>query len=388
MEVSETNELKVPERNNRNPIRILASTVLKYLVMYILIPLSFFPFLLSYFSINDGAPQFAVKFDAWFWTLVVYLFYKKLLDSVFYANGISVKKEWINYLTLKKLKIRYYKKIMRYLEMLDLFSKYFLIFFDNVLEIIRRVYPVFLVVIFLFVWFLVCAGIWLPYHEKIFGLSIGKSLSSLISVPNFSLDLINVLFFFFVPFIIATFTLFILIIIITFTVFTPIRFIFPTKNGIIDASDIPISFIEDAIEKLEVFDFSCSLEKKRDKKKQIIDSISYASEHFINVNKPSQAVYSTNICYILAIDQFNKSVLKDILFRTNGLYQKIEKLCVKINNMNTPEEQNEILRDLNMYLKVIEDRDLSEIDLVEYEIKKSDLTSSVLKAAAFLYKIL
>lgn len=356
--------------------------------MYILIPLSFFPFLLSYFSINDGAPQFAVKFDAWFWTLVVYLFYKKLLDSVFYANGISVKKEWINYLTLKKLKIRYYKKIMRYLEMLDLFSKYFLIFFDNVLEIIRRVYPVFLVVIFLFVWFLVCAGIWLPYHEKIFGLSIGKSLSSLISVPNFSLDLINVLFFFFVPFIIATFTLFILIIIITFTVFTPIRFIFPTKNGIIDASDIPISFIEDAIEKLEVFDFSCSLEKKRDKKKQIIDSISYASEHFINVNKPSQAVYSTNICYILAIDQFNKSVLKDILFRTNGLYQKIEKLCVKINNMNTPEEQNEILRDLNMYLKVIEDRDLSEIDLVEYEIKKSDLTSSVLKAAAFLYKIL
>lgn len=98
-------------------------------------------------------------------------------------------------------------------------------------------------------------------------------------------------------------------------------------------------------------------------------------------------INSTNICFILIIDQFNKSVQKDILFRTNGLYQKIEELCVKINNMNSPDEQNEIVHDLKMYLKVIEDRDLSKIPPVEFEIKKLDLTSFIIKTISFLNKI-
>lgn len=265
--MSESNELEVPERNNRNPTYILVSTVLKYLTMYILIPLLFFPFLLSYFSISvPGAPQFVVKLSPWFWTLVIYIFYKKLLDLVFYANRISIKKEWINYLTLKKLKIGYYKKIMHYLEILNLFLRYFFIFFDNALEIIRRGYHIFLVASFIFIWFLVCAGVWLPYQEKIFGFSVGKSLSSLISFPDFSSDLINVFVFFLFSTIFAASTLFIFMIIIAFSIPILINCIFPMSKGIIDASDVPISFLKDAVEKLEEFDFSCNLEKKETKK--------------------------------------------------------------------------------------------------------------------------
>lgn len=56
--------------------------------------------------------------------------------------------------------------------------------------------------------------------------------------------------------------------------------------------------------------------------------------------------------------------------------------------MNSPEKQDKILHDLEICLKAMESRDLSEIDPVEYEIKKSDLTSSVLKVATFISKIL
>jgi hypothetical protein len=159
------------------------------------------------------------------------------------------------------------------------------------------------------------------------------------------------------------------------------------RNGIIDSSDVPISFILDAIEILESFSFSDIFEENLNKKKQIIEGISFALENFIDVTKSDQTIACTNICFILVYDQFNKSVEKDILFRTNGLYQKIEELCIKINYMKNQEEKEQIVHDLKKYLKMIQDRDLSEITPVEYKIEGSGLSSFFIKALGVLNKI-
>ncbi|AYK14786.1 hypothetical protein AOB57_005920 [Methanosarcina flavescens] len=93
---------------------------------------------------------------------------------------------------------------------------------------------------------------------------------------------------------------------------------------------------------MESFNFYWNLARKQDKK-QIVARINYALEHLLKVGDTNKAFYSTNICYILIIDQFNKSVRKDILFRVNGLYKEINKLYFEINNINSPEKQNKIV---------------------------------------------
>jgi hypothetical protein len=159
-------------------------------------------------------------------------------------------------------------------------------------------------------------------------------------------------------------------------------------NGRIDTSDCPISFIKKATEELKSFNFSDNITQKQNKKNQITQLISYASNYYIKVDNKNQAIDFINFCFPLWAGHLSEAAKNDVLFRTNGLYKKIDRLCADINNMNSPEKQNKILHDLEMYLKTIEDRDLSEIDPVEYEIKKSDLTSSILKVASFLTKIL
>ena len=54
--------------------------------------------------------------------------------------------------------------------------------------------------------------------------------------------------------------------------------------------------------------------------------------------------------------------------------------------MNTFDDKVVIIQDLKMYLKVIEDRDLSKIEGVQYTIKKSNLTTFFIKTAVFLLK--
>lgn len=277
---------------------------------------------------------------------------------------------------------------MVFVESLNTLRRLLFTFINYSFKITDRVMSIFFVTFFVLYWFLICVIFWSIYQEKLFGLSIWNSISSLNYSPGLSSELINIIFFLSISAIITAISLFTFIIILALSLPIPIKCIFPTRNGKIDASDVPISFIKDAIENLETFNFSCSLPKNQDKKKQIIAQINYASEHFLKVDNSNKAFDTTNICYILIVDQFNKSVKKDILFRANGLYREIDKLCVEINNMSSPEEQNKIVHDLKMYLKVIEDRDLSKIEPVEFEIKKSDFTSFVIQTISFLNKIL
>jgi len=59
--------------------------------------------------------------------------------------------------------------------------------------------------------------------------------------------------------------------------------------------------------------------------------------------------------------------------------------------MNNPEEQSKILHELKKYLKVIEDRDLSEIDPIEFKVAYKTITddpkSPILQALSFIKRL-
>lgn len=389
----ETNELEEQARNTRPPkLNKVILIILAYLMLYILIPLLLLPHMLSLFSGSIPFENNLAKSISYFFsgclTFGFYIIYKKFLDSVFYANGISAKKEWLNYLTFKKLKIRYYTKIMRMMNVSFMISRRVFQVLDKVRETMLHGLIAFYTILFIFFCFMLYAIIWLPYQEKISGLSVGKSIFSVISFPDVNRDLINVFVFFLVPVLLTVFTIFLVIIFIELFISFLGRLLFPMKEGFIDLSDVPVSFIKDAIEKLEAFDFSSGLEKKRENKKKIIDMISYASGNFINVDTPSQVIDYANVSFLLIYDQLNGSVVKDIVYRTNGLYKKIEELCVKIYHMNDPEERNDIVHDLKIYVKIIEHRELSKISPVEFEIKMPDNTSLIVQTIAFINKII
>ena len=205
---------------------------------------------------------------------------------------------------------------------------------------------------------------------------------------SFNIDVANLFVFFFYAIFLTSVLLFaIAVSIAMFNAFL-IECIFPVTNGRIDISDCPISFIKKAIEELKNFNFSDNITQKQNKKDQITQLISYASNYYIKVDKNNQNIDFTSFCFPLWAGHLSEAARNDVLFRTNGLYKKIDGLCVEINNMNSPEEQSRIVQDLEIYLKVIENRDLSRIEPVEYEIKTSEFTSSILKAAVFLNKIL
>ena len=58
------------------------------------------------------------------------------------------------------------------------------------------------------------------------------------------------------------------------------------------------------------------------------------------------------------------------------------KTLIKINHMNCLEDKNEIMKDLEIYLKVIESKDLSEIELKKVVTKELTID----KAFPFLFK--
>ena len=176
-----------------------------------------------------------------------------------------------------------------------------------------------------------------------------------------------------------------------FMVFVIVSFlscIFPTENGIFDASDIPISLIKNAIGKLETFEFSDSFAQRQAQKIQIIELMSFTLEYFIKADNGKKVRDFMNVFFALLAGQYSEAAQNDVLFRTNGLYKKMDELCAHINNMNSQEEQSRIVQDLKMYLRVIEDRDLSQIEPVKYEIKEADLTSFAINTVSTLKKIL
>jgi len=200
--------------------------------------------------------------------------------------------------------------------------------------------------------------------------------------------LVHLIAFFIYSLILTSFLLSIVGFLIFLLTYSIIKSLFPVKDNRVDTSDIPISFLENALWELETFDFSDDFFQKQKKKDQITQLISFALDYYIKVDDGNKNPDYTNLCYVLWSGHLSKTAKEDVLFRANGLYKKIDELCAKINIINSEEEKNAIVHDLKIYLRVIKDRDLSKIEPIPYKIKEPNLTTNLIKAFIFLQKII
>lgn len=310
------------------------------------------------------------------------------MSTIFGKLQLNLKKEWIDYLTFKGWKIRYYKNLSLWLSGLNNFCSFFSKVMNYICDIymyLMRMARFFLVVL---AYFLISSVICAKYEKQFFGFDVWKSEILIDSINSFNMELANLIAFFLYSLTLTSFLLLMVGFLFALIAISIIKSLFPVIDMRVDTSDIPLSFMGNAFEELEVFDFTDSPLQKQKRKDQITQLISFALIYFIKVDNGNKEPDYTNFCYILWSGHLSEAVQNDILFRANGLYKKIDELCIKINNMNNEEEKNAIVHELKMYLKVIKNRDLSNIDPVPYKIKKSSLTTLLIKASIFLQKII
>lgn len=160
-----------------------------------------------------------------------------------------------------------------------------------------------------------------------------------------------------------------------------LKYLFSSKKGIFDTSDIPISFIKLAIQQLKTVDFSESFDQIQDKKNKISNFLYYSME-FVKIEKESGHPDYMNFCSQKYRHLRSLPATNDIIFRLNGLYENMNKTLTDINHMNSLEGKNEIMKDLETYLKLIENKDLSTIEPIEFKIEGLTID----KGFSFLFK--
>jgi len=359
--------------------------------MYIIIPILIFDKIICSIILIRILDQItnSIEIRFLFKLVIVYIVYKvyKVTVFIFFDKlRLNLKNEWINYLTSTGRKIEYYEKLLPYINIFNSYNAFYfkyMNYFGELCKFIQK-FSMFLTV-FIF-YFFSCAIICAHYQKSILGFNVWESELLLNYLKSFNFELANLIAFLVYSLMLTSFVLFVLGYFFALISIRLLQCIFPMTNRIADASDVPISFIRKAIEELESFNFSDNFEQKQDKKNQITQFISYALE-FIKVDNGTKDPDYTNFCYILHAGHLSKAVQNDVLFRTNGLYKKIDELCIKINNMNCSEDKIVILQDLKMYLKVIEDRDLGKIEGIPYTIKESNIPTILIKCISIFQKI-
>lgn len=320
---------------------------------------------------------------------IIFVVYKKATSIIFNKLQFNLKNEWIDYLTFKEWKIGYYKQLTLTVTVLNSFCTSFFKLMNYMGEISDILFKVSGTMLIIFFYFLLGSSI----NHRIFGFNLWENKIILNYANNINIDFLDLILSLVFTVGITSIELFLLVILFLYTIIYLIECMFPVvkyhgKIVMVDASDVPISFIKSAIEKLESFDFSGNFVQRQYKKNEITELISLALNYFIKVDNGKEVPDFTNLCHVLLAGHLSQAAREDVLFRTNGLYKKMDEMCAKINNMNSPVDENKIVQDLKMYLKVIEERDLSKIEGVSYEIKKSNLVDFFIRTAVFLQKII
>ena len=129
----------------------------------------------------------------------------------------------------------------------------------------------------IFVYFLFSSVTWADYHKRIFGFNVSESEILRNYANHVNIELLDLASFFIYSLLITSIVLLLLVILFLFILTSLIQCMFPVikcyGRRIIDTSDVPISFLINAIEELESFNFSDSFVQKQYKKNQITELI-------------------------------------------------------------------------------------------------------------------
>lgn len=316
-------------------------------------------------------------FILWFYLLYV----PKILDAI----PLDTRKKWMDYITYKGQKIGFYRSIAIFRPRgKSIFSvQYYLE--SKVVNIIGNYAHQVALFIMLFSLSFFMIFIYTAFAgEKFFKFNVLESQTLLSYLNNHftSFQFGAIIFMdFFVSLITALALIFTISTYIEMMPIVILRYLFSSEKGIVDTSDMPISFINLAIQQLETVDFLESFYQIQHKKNQISNFLNHSLE-FVKVDTDRGYPDYMNFCSHKYCYLLSSHATDDIIFRINGLYENINKTLIKINHMNCLEDKNEIMKDLEIYLKVIESKDLSEIE--PKKVVTKELTID--KAFPFFFK--
>ena len=318
-----------------------------YIIAYIIIPICLYTWIIEPIILASISKQIIPIVEIRILVKLVivitaYKIYKWVIANIFGRLQFNLKNEWINYLTFKGLKVRYYKFMTLWLTALNEFFRFvnkISDYLDNVYMFVFKFSGVALITL---LYFLVGARISAYYMKNIIEFNVLESTTLLNYLKGFNSDLAYFLMFLFSSAMIASGLLFFLGLIFCFIAILLMRCMFPVEENRIDTLDYPVTFIKNAIEELELFDFSDNALQKQSKKDKTTELISYALNFFIKVDNGNKNPDYSNFCYILWSGHLSKAAKNDVLFRTNGLYKEMDALCIKINNMKSPDERDVI----------------------------------------------
>ncbi|MDP3104887.1 MAG: hypothetical protein Q8M95_09820 [Candidatus Methanoperedens sp.] len=171
-----------------------------------------------------------------------------------------------------------------------------------------------------------------------------------------------------IPFLLILLTVYMIMVSFGFLGIFFFSLIFPENkvSGLPDASDIPTSFLEKANEEISLFSFLTPWEDKQQKKNKISNLMNNAQE-FITIRDKILGVPHGFRYYQPFIGGLkNKSSKRDILYRINGFSEKLNKIIVDLNYMNTDADKEEISKNLIEYIDILKNRTLHKMEKVEY----------------------
>jgi hypothetical protein len=188
---------------------------LLYFLMYIIVPILIFdqiidPILLLHIS-DQTINSFEIR--VFLKILIIYIYYKvyKIAVSILFGRlRFNLKNEWINYLTFNGWKIKYYKKLLPWVNILNDFNSSFFKATDLLGDLYTLLNKASTYGLVFLVYFLGCSLVCAHYEKRIFGFNVSESEILRNYAKNFNIELANLITFLVYSLILTSFTLLLL----------------------------------------------------------------------------------------------------------------------------------------------------------------------------------
>ena len=145
------------------------------------------------------------------------------------------------------------------------------------------------------------------------------------------------------------------------------RFLLPINKllNISDTSDIPISFIEEAIKELESFEYNDEWDKRQHRKNKISNLINNALDFVSIEDKIWEIPREFRYHKIMVGGINNRSSRKDVLSRVNGLHRKMNNIAIDLNCMDDKNKEN-IIHELTECSNILKNKEMCAVEKVDF----------------------
>lgn len=145
------------------------------------------------------------------------------------------------------------------------------------------------------------------------------------------------------------------------------RFMLPINKllNISDTSDIPISFIEEAIKELESFEYNAEWDKRQANKNKISNLINNALD-FVSIEDKIWEIPREFRYYTIMVEGINnRSSRKDVLSWANGLHRKMNNIANDLNCINDKNKEN-IIHELTECSNIIKNKEICAVEKIDF----------------------